>query len=72
VSLDSDDVVERLRTWTSFGTNVLFVRDLNAAIAEIGSLRAERAAFRRAIAEGDGPFCEDVCLRECVGVCGVA
>ncbi len=41
MSLDSDDVVERLRTWTAFGTNVLFVRDLNAAIAEIGSLRAE-------------------------------
>lgn len=41
MSLDSPDVVERLRTWTALGTTVPFIRDLNDAIAEIERLRAE-------------------------------
>lgn len=39
--------------------------------ADIERLRAENAAFRNAIRTGDGPSCEDVCLVECVGVCGI-
>ncbi len=40
--------------------------------AEVATLRAEVAAFRKAIVEGDGPSCEDVCLRSCIGVCEAA
>lgn len=41
MSLDSEDVVERLRTWTALGTSVPFIRDLNDAIAEIERLRTD-------------------------------
>ena len=41
------------------------------AADEIERLRAENAAFRHAIRTGDGPSCENVCLVECVGVCGI-
>lgn len=33
-------------------------------------LLAEIEAWRKAFHTGDGPNCEDVCLRECLGVCG--
>lgn len=46
MSLDSDDVVERLRTWTALGMSVPFIRDLNDAIAEIERLRAALAEIR--------------------------
>lgn len=37
---------------------------------ELGAVFAELAAFRKAVRDGVGPSCEDVCLRECLGVCG--
>lgn len=40
-------------------------------VGEINRLRAEVAAYAQAVRDGDGPFCQDVCLVECVGVCGV-
>lgn len=44
----------------------------NAAADAIEAQAAEIVAFRRAVLEGTGPSCEDVCLRECIGVCGAA
>lgn len=40
-------------------------------LVEVDRQAAEIAAFRQAIKVGDGPSCEDVCQRECIGVCGV-
>lgn len=44
--------------------------DVARLSVEIERLRDEVEAFREAIRTGEGPSCEDVCLRECIGVCG--
>lgn len=36
----------------------------------VEELQTENEAFRQAIRTGDGLSCEDVCLTECIGVCG--
>jgi hypothetical protein len=41
-------------------------------LAEVDRQAAEIQAFRGAILLGDGPFCEDVCMRSCIGVCNEA
>lgn len=67
-----DDIVERLREGALSGDLPLGAAFDWAWVAdEIERLRAEVAAFRNAIRTGDGPSCEDVCLVECVGVCGI-
>ena len=49
MSLDSDDVVERLRTWTALGMSVPFIRDLNDAIAEIEGPRTENTLLHERV-----------------------
>ena len=60
----SEDIVARLRE--------LHRHTAGDAADEIERLRMEVEAFRKAIRTGDGPSCEDVCLKECIGSCGVA
>lgn len=38
---------------------------------ENGQLRAELERTRRAWVDGDDPMCQDVCMIECKGPCGV-
>lgn len=49
----------------------LWAERLEALADQLPVMENEIAAWRRAFVEGDGPMCEDVCLRECLGVCGV-
>lgn len=78
---DVTDIVERLRGFSRTpdpreAGGELSTREIRLLVAaldaadEIERLWAEVVAFRKAITDGVGPFCEDVCLVQCLGVCG--
>jgi hypothetical protein len=63
------DLVEQLRRVSGGSTVVALVTD---AADRIEHLERVEQAWREAHRTGDGPSCEDVCLDECLGPCGVS
>jgi len=57
---------------TPFENDAPIRLSLAEALREIARLVAEVEAFRAAVQSGVGPSCEDVCLVECIGVCGAS
>lgn len=63
----SEEVLAELRVWARVDTRS---ETLLALLDDHARQAQEIEAFREAVREGDGPFCEDVCQRSCIGSCG--